>query len=153
MPDFPLDNTELRNNFAHFLTIPTRWSDNDMYGHLNNARYLTFFELVIMRYLEIDAALDFNAQGVKCFSVENLCRYHRSIKYPQAVDAGLRVGKLGNSSVRYEVGLFVSEQADVAATGYFTDVFVDAQTERPVSIPDAARAALQALVVPGVGNA
>lgn len=145
--DRPLDRTERREHFAHFLTIPTRWSDNDMYGHVNNARYLTFFELVIMRYLEVDSNLDFAKHGVRCFSVENMCRYHAPVKFPQTLEAGLRVGKLGNSSVRYEVGLFVSDEDEVSATGYFTDVFVDAETEKPVSIPDPIRHVLASLIV------
>jgi len=118
-----------------------------MYGHVNNARYLTFFELVIMRFLEVDSKLDFAAQGVRCFSVENMCRYHTPVKFPQTLEAGLRVGKLGNSSVRYEVGLFVSDLDEVCATGYFTDVFVDAETERPVSIPQPIRSVLDRLTL------
>ncbi len=145
--DRPLDQTEKREHFKHFLTIPTRWSDNDMYGHVNNARYLTFFELVIMRYIEVDSNLKVADHGVRCFSVENMCRYHAPVKYPQTLDAGLRVGKLGNSSVRYEVGLFVSGSDDVSATGYFTDVFVDEKTERPVSIPSPVRAVLEKLII------
>lgn len=145
--DRPLDKTEKREHFLHFLTIPTRWSDNDMYGHVNNARYLTFFELVIMRYLEVDSKLNFADHGVRCFSVENMCRYHTPVKYPQTLEAGLRVGKLGNSSVRYEVGLFITDEEEVSATGYFTDVFVDDKTERPVSIPDPIRSVLSALVL------
>ncbi len=145
--DRPLDRTEERQHFCHFLTIPTRWSDNDMYGHVNNARYLTFFELVIMRYLEVDSRLDIASHGVRCFSVENMCRYHAPVKYPDTLDAGLRVGKLGNSSVRYEVGLFISGDQQVSATGYFTDVFVDSKTERPVTIPDPIRSALSALLL------
>ena len=143
----PLDRTERREHFVHFLTIPTRWSDNDSYGHVNNARYLTFIELVIMRYLEVDSQLDFAKHGVHCFSVENMCRYHTPVKFPDTLEAGLRVGKLGNSSVRYEVGLFVTHKEEVSATGYFTDVFVDAKTERPVSIPDPIRTVLSALVL------
>jgi len=143
----PLDRTEKREHFAHYLTIPTRWSDNDMYGHVNNARYLTFFELVIMRYIEVDAGLNISDHGVRCFSVENMCRYHAPVKFPQTLEAALRVGKLGNSSVRYEVGLFVTGEDDVSATGYFTDVFVDAETEKPVSIPAPVREVLSGLVV------
>ena len=145
MKEFPLDRTEVRGNFKHFLTIPTRWSDNDQYGHVNNAKYLTFFELVIMRYLEVDSNLDFNAHGVQCFSVENMCRYVQPVKFPDTLEAGLRVGKLGNSSVRYEVGLFVEGHNDVSAVGYFTDVFVDNNSEKPVSIPGEIRSRLAAL--------
>jgi len=143
----PLDSTEQRQHFKHFLTIPTRWSDNDIYGHVNNARYLTFFELVIMRYIEVDAGLTISDHGVRCFSVENMCRYHAPVKFPQTLEAGLRVAKLGNSSVRYEVGLFVEDSNDVSATGYFTDVFVDIESERPVSIPAPVRQALSKLVL------
>ena len=145
MKTFPLDRTELRDNFRHFLAIPTRWSDNDQYGHVNNAKYLTFFELVIMRYLEVDSDLNFRDHGVRCFSVENMCRYIAPVKFPDTLDAGLRVGKLGNSSVRYEVGLFVRGEEKVSATGYFTDVFVDADTEKPITIPQPIRAVLQRL--------
>ncbi len=147
MKEFPLDRTEVRDNFRHFLTIPTRWSDNDQYGHVNNAKYLTFFELVIMRYLEVDSELDFSNHGVRCFSVENMCRYIAQIKFPDTLEAGLRVGKLGNSSVRYEVGLFIAGEEDVRATGYFTDVFVDENTEKPVTIPQPIRNVLQQLCV------
>jgi acyl-CoA thioester hydrolase len=146
MKEFPLDRSEVRTNFRHFLTIPTRWSDNDQYGHVNNAKYLTFFELVIMRYLEVDRDIDVTEHGVRCFSVENMCRYIQPVKYPDTLDAGLRVGKLGNSSVRYEVGLFVEGADSVSATGYFTDVFVDAATEKPISIPAPIRSVLQDLV-------
>lgn len=145
--DRPLDRTEKREHFKHFLTIPTRWSDNDQYGHVNNARYLTFFELIIMRYIEVDSKIDVADYGVRCFSVENMCRYHTSVKFPDTLEAGLRVGKLGNSSVRYEVGLFVEAREDVCATGYFTDVFVDAKSERPVSIPEPIRTVLAAITL------
>lgn len=147
MSRFQLDRTEVRANFSRFLSIPTRWSDNDQYGHVNNARYLTFFELAIMRFVEVDSGLDIPSFGVRCFSVENLCRYHIAVKFPDLLECGLRVGKLGNSSVRYEVGLFVADREPVCATGYFTDVFVDAKTEKPVSIPQPVRDALATLVV------
>lgn len=145
MKEFPLDRTEVRGNFKHFLTIPTRWADNDQYGHVNNAKYLTFFELVIMRYLEVEAKLDFDQHRVRCFSVENMCRYIQPVKFPDTLDAGLRVGKLGNSSVRYEVALFVQGRSEVSAVGYFIDVFVDNKTEKPITIPDPVRSVLAEL--------
>lgn len=145
MKEFPLDRTEVRDNFKHFLTIQTRWADNDQYGHVNNAKYLTFFEQTIMRYLEVDSKLDFDTYGVQCYSVENMCRYVQPVKFPDILVAGLRVGKLGNSSVRYEVGLFVEDQQEVSAVGYFTDVFVDRKTEKPLTIPEPIRTVLAAL--------
>ncbi len=143
MSDFPLDGTETRENFAWFLQMPTRWIDNDSYGHLNNAKYYTFFENVIMTYLEHHCQLDTHSGPIRCFTAENGCRYHQALKYPQPVDVGLRVAKIGNSSVRYEMGLFAEDTDSVAATGFVLDVYVDAQTERPVRVPDNFRSALQ----------
>lgn len=147
MHQFPLDRTEQRENFRHFLNIPTRWRDHDDYGHVNNAIYHTFFEQLIMHYLGVVSVVDTSSGPVRCFTAENLCRYHLPIKFPDTVEAGLRLGKLGNSSVRYEIGLFVEGQTEVAATGYFVDVFVDAKTEEPTRIPDDVRACLEKLIV------
>jgi acyl-CoA thioester hydrolase len=147
MREFPLDRTETRDNFAHFLEIPTRWIDNDQYGHVNNAKYHSLFETVIMHYLEVLNGLELNSGSVKPFTAENLCRYHDSLAFPDVVEAGLRVGKLGNSSVRYEIGLFAKGREPVCATGYFVDVFVDAQTQRPTAIPEAIRVVLSKLIV------
>lgn len=144
---FALDNTEKRENFAWFLTIPTRWIDNDMYGHMNNAKYYSLYENLIMTYLEQENGLDTGSGPVRCFTAENGCRYHSALKYPQVVDAGLRVARIGNSSVRYEMGLFAEGQVDVAATGFVVDVYVDAKTERPVTVPDDFRAALSRCVI------
>ncbi len=146
MTQFLLDRTEVRENFPHFLEIPTRWGDHDEYAHVNNAKYHTFFEQVIMHYLGIVSRLDTSNGSIRCFTVENLCRFHEPIKFPDVVEAGLRVGKLGNSSVRYEMGLFVKGKQQVAATGYFVDVYVDAETEKPVRVPEHFRACLQKLV-------
>ncbi len=134
-----------RSDYRYFLDIPTRWRDNDSYGHLNNAVYYTLLEMVIMRFLEVESALDLDALGVRCFTVENGCTYHDALKYPQLVQAGLRVGRLGNSSVRYEVGLFAKGQDDVKATAFVIDVFVDKASERPTQIPAAARDILATL--------
>ncbi len=147
MSRFELDRSEVRENFSRFLEIPTRWSDNDQYGHVNNAKYLTFYELAIMRFLEVDSGLDIPSFGVRCFSVENLCRYHEAVKFPDLLECGFRVGRLGNSSVRYEMGLFVTGREAVCSTGYFTDVFVDSETEKPVSIPAPVREVLSGLIV------
>ena len=145
MSDFPLDRSEIRDNFVHFLEIPTRWCDHDEYGHVNNARYLSFFEQVIMHYLGVVNQLDLAGSNVRCFTAENLCRYHAPLKFPDVVEAGLRVGKLGNSSVRYEIGLFVKDKPGVFATGYFVDVFVDAESEKSCTIPDQIRQCLARL--------
>lgn len=145
--EFPLDRTETRDNFAYWYTVPTRWNDNDDYGHVNNALYHSFFEAIIMHYLMVENDLDLRTGEVQCFTAENLCRYHDSLKYPDIVECGLRVGKLGNSSVRYEMGLFVKGTNEVRATGYFVDVYVDSETERPITIPDNIRDILSRLVI------
>jgi len=137
-----LDKTVKRENFAHFLSIPLRWIDNDMYGHLNNARYYSLYENAIMHYLNVVHKLDSSSGSVRCFSAENGCRYYAPVKFPATIDCGLRVARLGNSSVRYELGLFEEGATAVVATGFAAEIFVDAQTERPVRIPDDFRAAL-----------
>lgn len=140
-----LDKSVVRENFAHILPMPLRWIDNDLYGHLNNARYYSLYENTIMHYLGVVHNLDTNSGEIRCFSAENGCRYFAPVKFPAIVECGLRVGHLGNSSVRYELGLFVEGEPAVAATGFAAEIFVDAVTERPVRIPDNFREALSQL--------
>lgn len=139
-----LGRDELRPNFAYFEVIPLRWIDNDMYGHLNNARYYSLYETTIMHYFA-QAGLNPNSGPCRCFSAENGCRYYAPVKFPDVVECGLRVAHLGNSSVRYELGLFVQNQDAVVATGHAVEIFVDADTEKPTRIPDDFRAALERL--------
>lgn len=131
-------------DFPWHLDVPTRWRDHDAYGHVNNAVYYSVYETAIMHWLEIEHGLDTASGPVRCFTVENGCRYLAPIKHPQALKCGLRVGKLGNSSVRYEMGIFFGETC--ASTGFVVDVFVDADTERPVTIPDNYRDVLSKLL-------
>jgi acyl-CoA thioester hydrolase len=135
-------SAETRERYPHFLAIPTRWIDNDVYGHVNNVRYYEFFDTVINRYLIVAGGLDIHAGDVIGIAVETMCRFHRPLVFPDIVDAGLRVAKIGTSSVRYEVGLFRSDDAAPAATGHFVHVFVTRATQRPTPIPDRIRAAL-----------
>ena len=141
-------DTERREDYPHFLTIATRWMDNDLYGHINNVVYYSFFDTVINEYLIRAGGLDIHNGHAIGLAVETMCRFHRPLTYPEAVDAGLRVGKLGNSSVRYEVGLFRAGEILPAATGHFVHVFVDRASRRPVPIPAGIRAALERLVAP-----
>ncbi|HTS92519.1 MAG TPA: thioesterase family protein [Stellaceae bacterium] len=136
---------ERRGNFPHFLEIPTRWMDNDIYGHVNNVVYYSYFDTVVNDYLVREGRLDIHAGPVIGIAVESLCRFHRSLAFPDVIDAGLRVGKLGNSSVRYEISLFRRGDAEPAATGHFVHVFVDRGSRRPLPIPAPIRAALQRL--------
>lgn len=132
-----------REAFLHFLTIPTRWMDNDIYGHVNNALYYAFFDTVINAYLIHAGGLDIAAGEMIGLAVETHCQFFQPIAFPNVIDAGLRVTHLGNSSVRYEVGLFRQGEAALAAFGYFVHVFVNRETRRPTPIPESIRTALK----------
>ena len=135
-----------RAEYPNLSTLPTRWMDNDVYGHINNALYYAFFDTAINQYLIAEGGLDIIAGQVIAFAVESQCRYLQPLAFPGAVEVGLRVGKLGNSSVRYELAIFKQGETLAAAAGYFVHVFVDRQTQRPVAMPEPIRAALARLV-------
>ena len=132
-----------RAHFRHFLTIPTRWMDNDIYGHVNNVTYYSYFDTIINRYLIDAGGLDIQMAPIIGVAVETQCRYHRPFAYPEPVEAGLRVAHLGTSSTRYEIGLFGTDGTEARAEGYFVHVFVDRASGTPVPIPAAIRAALE----------
>ena len=135
-----------RHRFRHFETIATRWMDNDAYGHINNVVYYSYFDTVVNRYLIEAGALDIERSPVIGLVVETHCNYFASIAFPQQVDAGLRVARLGSSSVRYEIGLFVGDEPLAAACGHFVHVYVDRETRRPVALPAPLQHALQGLL-------
>lgn len=132
-------------DFPHVLEITTRWMDNDVYGHVNNVVYYSFFDTVVNRYLIEQGALDFENGTVIGLVVETKCNYFRPIAFPDTVRAGLRVVHLGSSSVRYEVGLFRNEEDSASAQGHFVHVYVDRASGRPVPLPDVLRKALAPL--------
>jgi len=134
-----------RSAFKHFRVIPTRWLDNDVYGHVNNVVYYAYFDTLINRYLIDPGGLDIHAGQIIGIAVETSCRFHRSFSYPEDIDAGLRVGRLGTSSVRYEIGLFGIGEDEARADGHFVHVFVDRETRRPVPMPARLREALARL--------
>jgi len=135
----------LRRDYPHFLAIPTRWMDNDVYLHVNNVVYYSYFDTVINRYLIGEGGLDIQASPIIGIAVETLCRFRKSFAFPEIVDAGLRVGHLGNSSVRYEIGLFGGGEDEARAEGHFVHVFVERATNKPVPIPPRMREALARL--------
>jgi acyl-CoA thioester hydrolase len=135
------------DDYPHRLTIPTRWDDNDVYGHVNNVQYYAFFDTVINRWLIDEGGLDIHDGPVIGLCAESACRFRAAIAFPEEIEAGLRVGKLGNSSVRYEVGLFGAASGEALADGFFVHVFVDRESRRPMPIPDAIRSSLERLVV------
>jgi acyl-CoA thioester hydrolase len=123
-----------RDTFPFFSAIAIRWMDNDIYGHVNNVVYYSYFDTVIGHYLVREAGLDPLGDPVIGMAVENGCRFHRSLAYPDTVHAGLRVGRLGTSSVRYEIGIFRNDEPDACADGHFVHVFVDRTTQRPAPL-------------------
>ncbi len=144
-PEMPSSAARWRAGYRHFLAIPTRWMDNDTYGHVNNVVYYSYFDTVINEYLIREGGLDIRAGATIGLAIETFCQFHAPLSFPETIDAGLRVGKLGNSSVRYEIGLFRRDDDSAAATGYFVHVFVDRATQRPTAMPPAIRDALQRL--------
>ncbi|NNF65007.1 MAG: acyl-CoA thioesterase [Acidimicrobiia bacterium] len=137
--------TEHRDGYPHHLPITTRWSDNDAYNHLNNVVYYSFFDTVINDYLVKVGGLDIATSPIVGVTVESHCEYRSSIAFPDAVVAGLRVAHLGNSSVRYEVGIFRGDEGHASAHGHFVHVFVDRATMKPAPVPAAIRTALEAI--------
>jgi len=138
---------ELRAGYRHFRMISTRWMDNDVYGHVNNVQYYSFFDTVVNGYLIAEGVLDPQASAVIGLVVETKCNYFESLTFPDEIHAGLRVGRIGGSSVRYEIGLFRGDAAQAAAQGHFVHVYVDRATRRPVALPEALRRALAPLVI------
>jgi acyl-CoA thioester hydrolase len=135
------------DGYAHRRAIPTRWKDNDVYGHVNNVEYYSFFDTVINAWLIEEGGLDIHRGGVIGLCVESHCEFTAPLAFPETVQAGLRVGQLGRSSVRYEIGLFGADAEAPAATGWFVHVFVERDARRAVDIPPQLRAALERLVV------
>ena len=135
-------------DYPHRLAIPTRWHDNDVYGHVNNVEYFAYFDTVINAYLITEGGLDIHAGDVIGLCAESHCEFSTPLAFPETVQAGLRVAHLGRSSVRYEIGLFGEGASDPAATGWFVHVFVERTTRRPADIPPRVRAALEALSAP-----
>jgi acyl-CoA thioester hydrolase len=136
-----------RGAYKHVLAIPTRWMDNDVYQHVNNVVYYSYFDTVINRFLIEEGGLDIQASPVIGIAVETMCRFRKSFAFPETVDAALRVGHLGNSSVRYEIGLFGTGEDEARAEGHFVHVFVERATNKPVPIPAGLRAALERLKI------
>ena len=136
-----------RENYPFLLALPTRWKDNDIYGHVNNVEYYSYFDTVINTYLILEGGLDIQAGGVIGVCAESHCTFLGELAFPETIDAGLRVEHLGNTSVRYGIGLFRPGRDEPAAEGWFVHVFVDRANRRPVALPDGMRQALKRLEV------
>ncbi|MDN5420483.1 MAG: acyl-CoA thioesterase [Pseudomonadales bacterium] len=141
------DSTPVRDDYRHFQPITTRWHDNDAYGHVNNVTYYSFFDTAVNTYLIEQGGLDIHDGEVVGFVVSSACDYFASIVFPERIEIGLRVGKLGNSSVQYELAVFKAGEQEACAAGRFVHVFVDRASNQPVPIPGMLREAMQGLLV------
>lgn len=126
---------ETRAAFAHFHQIDTRWKDNDIFGHVNNVVYYSYFDTAVNAFLIEQGVLDLQHSTVVGLVVETQCRYHSSMAFPDTAHVGLRVAHLGKSSIRYEVGIFRNDEDIASASGHFVHVYVDRTTNRPVPLP------------------
>ena len=134
-----------RSDFPVFYPIITRWMDNDIYGHVNNVTYYSYFDTAANRYLIEEGGLDISDGSIVGYVVSSGCEYHAPITYPEGVEAGVRVDRLGNSSVQYGIAIFREGEQEAAAHGHFVHVFVERAQSRSVPIPPQLRAALERL--------
>lgn len=135
----------VRRDYRVFYPLTTRWSDNDIYGHVNNVVYYAYFDSVANRYLIEEGGLDITDGAIVGYVVNSGCEYHAPISYPEAIEAGLRVDRLGNSSVQYGIAIFRQGEDSACAHGHFVHVFVERARNRSVPIPAPLRAALEKL--------
>ena len=138
---------DTRDRYAHFLTISTRWMDNDVYRHVNNVVYYSFFDTAVNEYMMRSGVLDLEASATVSLVAETSCTYFAPVSFPDVVHCGLRVAHLGTSSVRYEIGIFRNDEREACAQGYFVHVCCDRAAHAPVPMPAALRAALERLRV------
>jgi acyl-CoA thioester hydrolase len=138
---------ETRDRYGYWLSIPTRWMDGDPYGHVNNAQYYSFVDTAVTRMLIDKRALRGPHSRSIGLCVESGCQFLAPVSFPETIDAGVRVGRVGNSSLRYEVGLFKAGEAQPVAVAYFVHVFVDPDTRRTVPLSDEVKAAMRALML------
>lgn len=143
MPRIP---PPLRTSFPYLHPVQTRWSDNDVYGHLNNVVYYLFFDTTVNRYLIENSGLDPTGSGPIGLVVETGCQYFSSISFPDEVHVGLRVAEIGRSSVRYELAVFREQEVEASATGHFVHVYVDRESRRPTPVPEKLQKILRPLL-------
>ncbi len=136
-----------RSAYKHFIALQTRWADNDVYGHVNNVAYYGYFDTIVNEYLIGAGALDIHKGAVIGLVVETGCKYFAPLEFPERLEGALRVAKIGNSSVRYELAIFKAGEEKPAAEGHFVHVYVDRATRRPAPLPENLRAALQRLLL------
>lgn len=143
--DRPTPDT--RDRYKHFQVIPTRWMDNDAYGHVNNVTYYSYFDTVVNQLLIARGLLDIEKSETIGYVVETKCNFFSPITFPDTIHAGLRVAALTTKSVRYEIGLFREDDPTAAAQGHFVHVYVNRTTRKADAVPEATRAVLATLLL------
>ena len=138
-----------RSEYRWFHAITTRWMDNDVFQHVNNVNYFSYFDTAVTYYEMTEKVVGLMDGPTHCVVAEVACRYHSSLAFPDRVNVGIRVTSIGRSSVRYELGIFRNDEETAAAEGYFVHVFVERGSQKPVPIPDASRAILERIKVGG----
>jgi acyl-CoA thioester hydrolase len=131
-----------RSDYRYFHSISTRWKDNDAFGHVNNVEYYSYFDTAVTYFLLEHRLIGVAIGDIITVVVETGCRYHFSVAFPDRVTVGVRVARIGTSSVRYEVAVFRNDEDQAAAEGHFVHVYVDRATMRPLPVPAESRAAL-----------
>jgi acyl-CoA thioester hydrolase len=142
----PKPQPETRNAYRIFRPISTRWMDNDVYGHVNNVVYYSWFDTAVNAFLIERGVLDIHGGATIGLVIETQCNYFAPLAFPQVVEAGIRVARLGSSSVRYEVGRFAQGAPLTAAKGHFVHVYVDKENRRPVALPTPLKIVLETLI-------
>jgi acyl-CoA thioester hydrolase len=141
-----------RNDYKYFYPITTRWMDNDIYGHVNNVTYYSYFDTAVNTYLIEQAGLNIKDAPIVGYVVNSSCNYLSSLAFPDEIEAGLRVNKIGNSSVTYGVGIFKKGEDKICAYGDFVHVFVNRAENKSVAIPEQIRKALEGLLITNENN-
>ena len=136
-----------RKDLKSWSKIPTRWMDDDIYGHVNNVVYYSYFDTAVNGNLIRSTGKDIRKLEAIGIVVESGCTFHKELSFPQIIEAGLLVEKIGNSSITYRVGLFQEEDYEPAASGHFVHVYVDHETRRPIAIPEIIREALRPILI------
>ena len=138
-----------RSDYRWFHAITTRWMDNDVFQHVNNVNYFSFFDTAVTYYEMTNGVVDLLKDPLHCVVAEVMCRYYSSVAFPDRIAVSIRVARIGGSSVRYEIGVFRNDEDVAAAEGHFVHVFVERATQRPAQVPEAARTALAKIAVAG----
>lgn len=134
-------------DYVFFHEMQTRWKDNDIYGHVNNVEYYSYFDTAVAAFLVSKLGLYFKSSPVIAYVIETSCTYFESLAFPDRIKVGVRIVKLGNSSVRYELAVFKNDGQQACAQGHFVHVYVDRATDKPTSIPDEVRQAMQSIAI------